>query len=197
MTSSSSLRDAFAYHVLMTIRFGTSGLAWLFTAATLFAGPAAAQQAAAPTAPTTLQGALANDVGTLSDKFTGLAKAMTGKYDWRPGQGVRSVGEVFNLIVGENKMLTGILTGAPNPGGRGNPIADPAELQDALRSSYAALKQAVAGLSDSDLKTPVKIFGRDTTKQGAAMLLIFDQHEHLGQSIAYARSNSVVPPWSK
>jgi hypothetical protein len=128
MTSSSSLRDAFAYHVLMTIRFGTSGLAWLFTAATLFAGPAAAQQAAAPTAPTTLQGALANDVGTLSDKFTGLAKAMTGKYDWRPGQGVRSVGEVFNLIVGENKMLTGILTGAPNPGGRGNPIADPAQL---------------------------------------------------------------------
>jgi hypothetical protein len=122
---------------------------------------------------------------------------MTGKYDWRPGQGVRSVGEVFNLIVGENKMLTGLLTGAPNSGGRGNPIADPAELQDALRSSYAALKQAVAGLSDSDLKTPIKIFGRDTTKQGAAMLLIFDQHEHLGQSIAYARSNSVVPPWSK
>ena len=35
------------------------------------------------------------------------------------------------------------------------------------------------------------------TKQGAAVMLLFDQHEHLGQSIAYARSNSVVPPWSK
>jgi hypothetical protein len=43
-----------------------------------------------------IQAALANDVGTLSDKFVGLAKAMTGKYDWRPGQGVRSVGDVFN-----------------------------------------------------------------------------------------------------
>ncbi len=34
------------------------------------------------------------------------------------------------------------------------------------------------------------------TKQGALMLLLGDQHEHLGQSIAYARSNGVVPPWS-
>jgi hypothetical protein len=41
------------------------------------------------------------------------------------------------------------------------------------------------------------LFGRDTTKQGAALMLLMDQHEHLGQSIAYARSNSVVPPWSK
>ena len=29
------------------------------------------------------------------------------------------------------------------------------------------------------------------------MMLLGDQHEHLGQSIAYARSNSIVPPWSK
>ena len=167
-------------------------------AAALFETPSFAQQTATTTAapPVTLQASLANDVGTLSDKFTGLAKVMAGKYDWRPGQGVRSVGEVFNLIVGENKMLTALLTGA-QPGPRGNPITDPAALQEALTSSYAALKTAVAGLSDADLKTPVKLFGRDTTKYGAALLLIMDQHEHLGQSIAYARSNGVVPPWSK
>jgi hypothetical protein len=35
------------------------------------------------------------------------------------------------------------------------------------------------------------------TKQGAPMLILNNQHEHLGQSIAYARSNSVVSPWSK
>jgi len=177
----------------------------LRTAAAAIAGtiaftarPAAAQAPAAATAaaPVTIQAALAKDVGTLSDKFTGLAKAMAGKYDWRPGQGVRSVAEVFNLIVGENKTLTAVLTGAQG-GGRGNAIADPVELQAALTSSYAALKTAVAGLSDKDLQAPVKMFGRDFTKQGAALLLIMDQHEHLGQSIAYARSNGVVPPWSK
>jgi hypothetical protein len=177
-------------------------------AVALMATAASAQQSggAAPASqpamsPPNLQMALANDTGTLSDKFVGLARVMAGKYDWKPSQGVRSAGDVFNLIIMENKMLAGLLTGAGAPGGgmggRGNQVTDPAEMQEALRSSYAALKQALAGLSDADLKASVKLFGRDTTKQGAAMMLLFDQHEHLGQSIAYARSNNVVPPWSK
>ena len=76
-------------------------------------------------------------------------------------------------------------------------ITDPAELQVGLKAPYATLEQAIAGLSESDLRVPVKMFGRDTTKQGAALMLLFDQHEHLGQSIAYARSNNVARPWSK
>ena len=108
------------------------------------------------------------------------------------------MGDVFNLIVTENKMLAGVLTGSGGGmGPGGSPITDPAALQEALRTSYIALKDAVAGLSDADLNAGVKLFGRDTTKQGAALMLLFDQHEHLGQSIAYARSNGVVPPWSK
>jgi hypothetical protein len=172
-------------------------------AAALLVSPLAAHQTSAAAStqtaaaqPGNIQTALANDAGTLSDKFVGLARVMAGKYDWRPGQGVRSVAEVFNLIIGENKMLTGVLTGAP-AGARGNPITDPAAMQEALTSSYAAVRQALAGLSDTDLKASVKLFGRDTTKQGAALMVLFDQHEHLGQSIAYARTNNVVPPWSK
>jgi len=161
----------------------------------LLAAPAAAQMAAAA-GPPKLQTALASDAGTLSDKFAGLAKVMAGKYDWKPGQGVRSAGDVFNLIVAENKMLAALLTGAAPPA-RGTPITEPAQMQEALGSSYAAVKTALAGLSDSDLSAKVKIFGMDSTKQGAAMMLLSDQHEHLGQSIAYARSNGVVPPWSK
>jgi hypothetical protein len=92
----------------------------------------------------TTQAALSKEAGTLSDKFAGLARVMSGKYDWKPGEGVRSVGDVFNLIVTENSLLAGTLTLAG--GGQG----------------------------------------------GGA-----DRHEHLGQSIAYARSNGVVPPWSK
>jgi uncharacterized damage-inducible protein DinB len=165
--------------------------------AVALASPASAQQATRTATPS-VSAALAADVGTLSDKFVGLAKVMTGKYDWRPGQGVRSVGEVFNLIVMENKMLAGVLTGAAAPAGPPPaPITDPADLQEALKTSYAALQQVVAGLSAADLDASVKMFGRDTTKQGAAFMLLFDQHEHLGQSIAYARTNSVVPPWSQ
>ena len=147
--------------------------------------------------PAGMQAAFGKDAGTLSDKFTGLARVMSGKYDWKPAQGVRSVADVFNLIVKENGLLAGVLSGTPNMGAPPAPITDPEKMQEALKASYANLQKAIAGLSDTDLQTPVKLFGHDLTKQGAVMLLLGDQHEHLGQSIAYARSNGVVPPWSK
>jgi len=164
----------------------------------LLSAPLAAQQArCAATPPAGIQTALAGDVGTLSDKFVGLARVLAGKYDWKPGTGVRSVADVLNLIVMENRMLTGTLTGATAPAGAPAAITDPAQMQEALKTSYATLRQALAGASSADLQTSVKFFGQDTTKEGAALILIFHQHEHLGQLIAYARTNGVVPPWSK
>jgi hypothetical protein len=69
-----------------------------------------------------IQTAFGKDAETLSDKFSGLAHVMVGKYDWKPGQGVRSVGDVFNLIVMENGMLAGVLSGTPNTGAQPAPI---------------------------------------------------------------------------
>jgi uncharacterized damage-inducible protein DinB len=153
--------------------------------------------AQAQSQPAGLQVAFGKDAGTLSEKFTGLARVMSGKYDWKPGPGVRSVADVFNLIVKENGLLAGVLSGTPNTGASGAPITDPEKMQEALKASYANLQKAITGLSDQDLQTTVKLFGRDWTKQDALMHILEDQHEHLGQSIAYARSNGVVPPWSK
>jgi uncharacterized damage-inducible protein DinB len=70
-------------------------------------------------------------------------------------------------------------------------------MQEALKASYVNLQKAIAGLSDNDLQTTVKLFGSDWAKRDAVMHILEDQHEHLGQSIAYARTNGVVPPWSK
>ena len=171
-------------------QFGMCALAVALLAAPLTAPLAQAQ-------PAGMQAAWGKDAGTLSDKFTGLARVMSGKYDWKPGQGVRSVADVFNLIVKENGLLAGVLSGTPSTGAQPAPITDPEKMQEALKASYVNLQKAITGLSDNDLQTPVKLFGRDMTKQGALMLLLADQHEHLGQSIAYARTNGVVPPWSK
>jgi len=168
-------------------QFGVCALAMI---ATVGVTPSQAQVPAQ-----SVQAALSQEAGTLSDKFTGLARVMAGKYEWKPGQGVRSVGDVFNLIVAENGYLTRTLTGTA--GERPAPITDPEKLQEALKTSYANLQQTIAGLSDADLKAPIKVFGKDMTKEGAVRYLFGDQHEHLGQSIAYARSNGVVPPWSK
>lgn len=143
-----------------------------------------------------LQATLGGDAGTLSDKFTGLARVMAGKYDWKPGPGVRSVADVFFLIVRENTLLATVLAGTPNAAAPA-PITDPAKMQEALTSSYAKLQEAITGLSDNDMGAKVKVFGQEWTKRDALIHLLVDQHEHLGQSIAYARTNGVVPPWSK
>jgi uncharacterized damage-inducible protein DinB len=177
---------------MRTIRIGAVACALAIAAA--FVAPRLEAQPAAQQ--TGIPATLAKDAATLSDKFIGLARVMAGKYDWKPGQGVRSVADVFNLIVMENGMLTGVLSGAAG-GVRPAAVTDPAQMQEALRTSYANLQKAITGLSDSDLKTPVKLFGMDMTKQAAVMFLLSDQHEHLGQSIAYARTNGIVPPWSK
>jgi uncharacterized damage-inducible protein DinB len=171
---------------MKTIRIGAAACALLVLAG-LSAPPLKAQ---------TAQAALNKEAGTLSDKFSGLARVMAGKYDWKPGEGVRSAGDVFNLIVMENGVLVRTLTGAAG-GARPAPITDPEKLQEALKASYTNLQQAITALSDADLKASVKLFGRDMTKEDAVHFLFGDQHEHLGQSIAYARSNGVTPPWSK
>ena len=171
----------------MLIQYGLCALAVVVLA------PLAQAQAQ----PAGIQAAFAADAGTLSDKFSGLARVMSGKYDWTPGPGVRSVGDVFNLIVTENGLLAGVLSGTPNAGAGPAPITDPEKMQEALKASYVKLQKAITGLSDHDLQTMVQLFGRQWTKQDALMHVLEDQHEHLGQSIAYARSNGVVPPWSK
>src|SRR5260221_12497608 len=100
--------------------------------------------------PAGMQAAFAKDAGTLSGKFTGLARVMVGKYDWKPGQGVRSVGDVFNLIVTENRLLAGVLSGTPNTAAKPAPITDPGKLQEALKASYVDLQKEIAGLSYHD-----------------------------------------------
>jgi uncharacterized damage-inducible protein DinB len=185
----------------MSVNFHSRYAVYAVVATIGLIGTAVSAQQPAPASAGTAQAALVRDVGNLSDKFVGLARVMSGKYDWRPMPGVRSVSEVFNLIVTENNMLAGLLSGAPQGRGGGmggsTPITDPAALQEALRASYAKVSQALSGLSQSDLGAPVTLFGQNTTKQGAVWMLLMDQHEHLGQSIAYARSNTIVPPWSK
>lgn len=134
-------------------------------------------------------------------KLIQLSDAMPeSKYAWRPGKGVRSVGEVFMHVATANY---GIPTawGAKAPDGFDirtyeKSLTRKADIQKALKESFASMESNIAALSDADLEKPVKLFGMDMTARGACMLLLSHAHEHLGQSIAYARSNKVTPPWS-
>ena len=108
--------------------------------------------------PAGMQAAFGKDAGTLSDKFTGLARVMSGKYDWKPGQGVRSVGDVFNLIVEENGLLADALTGKTNTGAEPAPITDSGKMQDALKAQGDGRRRC-----DNDPSHPTQPGDREQT----------------------------------
>lgn len=135
------------------------------------------------------------------ERYTSLAAAMPAeKYTWRPGEGVRSVGEVYTHIVVANYGVARAL-GTPPPAGF-DPKAitalsgDKTKALQALKESFAHFRGAILALNDADADKPQKMFNRETTLRGSLMMI--DRHwgEHLGQSIAYARIDGVVPPWT-
>jgi uncharacterized damage-inducible protein DinB len=149
-----------------------------------------------------VKGSILFAVDQAQDKLMALAKAMPAdKYGWRPGEGVRSVGEVFNHVASANYFFP-TLWGGTVPAG-----VDPQSLEkamsgdkdktvDTLQKSFDNVRQAIQAVPEADLNRKIKIFGHDATVRDAMMIVVTHGHEHLGQSIAYARSNSVVPPWS-
>lgn len=153
-------------------------------------------------APTGFRAEILKDVDDLGKKCVSLAEAVPeAKYSWRPAEGVRSIGEVFVHIAGANYMFSRFV-GAKLPDGL-NPnmektVTAKADIVDLLKKSFAHAHQAIANMPDADLEKQVKMFGsRSATEREALMVMTGHAHEHLGQSIAYARSNGVVPPWSE
>jgi uncharacterized damage-inducible protein DinB len=71
-----------------------------------------------------------------------------------------------------------------------------ADIQKALKDSFAHMEAGFANVSDADMEKQVELFGTKMTVRSAYLLLLSHCHEHLGQSIAYARSNGIVPPWT-
>jgi len=66
-----------------------------------------------------------------------------------------------------------------------------------LKRSLDAVKTARAQLKPDDLQRKVKVMNKDATVDGMYLRIIVHDNEHMGQLIAYARMNGIVPPWSK
>jgi uncharacterized damage-inducible protein DinB len=134
-------------------------------------------------------------------KLLDLADATpANKFAWRPGKGVRSTGEVF-LHVAQANYLLPTLMGVKTPEGM-----DPMHIESGggdkdktiamLKSSFDHAEDAIRNTPDSDLGKTVKIFDHDGTVRDVEFIILSHAHEHLGQSIAYARMNGITPPWT-
>ena len=66
-----------------------------------------------------------------------------------------------------------------------------------MKDSFAHFRNAIVALNDADADKPQKMFNRQTTLRGSFIAITGHFGEHLGQSIAYARTNGIVPPWTE
>jgi hypothetical protein len=170
----------------------------------LSATPLAAQAVSATPAKGANQVQL-DDLRTMKAKFVSLAEAFPAdKYDWRPMDGVRSFEEVVILLVNEGNAFP-TQWGAPRPAGvladrnaEGERLAkmDKAALVAELGKSFDNIIAFVSRMDDATRTKEIRFFGQPVTTGAAVMMASGDMHEHLGQLIAYARMNRVVPPWS-
>jgi uncharacterized damage-inducible protein DinB len=137
----------------------------------------------------------------VSKQLIALAEAIPAdKYSWRPAPGVRSVSEVFMHIVLANFWLLSV-TGPKMPPDlkqeMEKTVTKKADVIDWLKRSLEAVKTARAQLKPGDLERKVKIEGKTVTVDGMYLRIIVHANEHMGQLVAYARMNGIVPPWSK
>lgn len=139
---------------------------------------------------------------TSTGKIVQLAGAIpVDTYNWRPAENIRSVREAV-LHVASGNYFFGSMLGFETPEG-----VDPSTLEQsgknkdeaiaALEESIAYVKNGIQHMTAEDFETKIDFFGNEVTKRQAMFILGDHAAEHLGQLIAYARSNGVAPPWSQ
>lgn len=137
----------------------------------------------------------------VSDQLLALAEAIPAdKYTWRPAPGVRSTSEVFMHIAGANYWMldhAGIKLPEDAKLSEFKNVTKKEEVIKWLKRSFDAVKQAHEAASPQELARRVQVEEREVTVDGIYLRLIVHNNEHMGQLVAYARMNGVVPPWSQ
>jgi len=143
-----------------------------------------------------------NVYNTTTGKTVQLADAFPDDtYNWRPAEEIRSVRESI-LHIASGNYFFGTMLGISSPEG-----IDPSTLEQsnmtkaeaiaALKESVTYINEGIKNISAEDFETKIDFFGNEITKRQAMFILGDHAAEHLGQLIAYARSNGVTPPWSR
>jgi uncharacterized damage-inducible protein DinB len=164
--------------------------------------PAPASQSADKTAPSyDMKAQSLQDLDGMHKQFVSLANAIPQeKYSYRPAEGVRSIAEVFLHIANANynipNAIGGALPAAFDPKTFEKSTTDKAQIIEWLNKSFDSAHATIASLTNADFAKPLPKYGPDANYGDDVYLLVTHAHEHLGQSIAYARVNGIVPPWT-
>jgi len=166
--------------------------------------PARAQDVMSKESVAELKTSFLADLEVMRGKYVGLAEAFPqDKYDWRPMEGVRSVAEVLMLAAMEGYSFIPTSFGGKPPDiskeemGKLRSLNTKAQVIDHLNKGFAHAKAQLEAVDNATLTGKRTLFGQQRSAAAIALFVGGDLHEHLGQLIAYARMNKIVPPWSK
>ncbi len=141
------------------------------------------------------------DLEAVQKKFVDLANAVPAdKLTWRPSADSRSFAEVFLHVAGERYGILGLM-GAEKPAGFDGKTfekstTDRAQIVAELNKSWEFTQKTIKGMTNADFAKMLPQLGPQANAGDVVYILVADAHEHLGQSVAYARENGIVPPWT-
>jgi len=143
-----------------------------------------------------------------AEKMVALAEAMPAdKYAWQPDEGVMSIVLVYMHIANYNYMYPDQMLGIAAdsyaaPGADTDystwetAVTEKQQAVQILSQSMDHVREVVRNMTAADLEEPAVLYGRDVAKWAVLLQLVTHMNEHVGQSIAYARMNGIVPPWA-
>jgi hypothetical protein len=141
------------------------------------------------------------DLERVQNKFVQLANAVPAdKLTWRPTADSRSFAEVFLHVAGERYGILGMMGATAPAGFNGKTFekstTDREKIVAELNRSWEFTKTAINGMTNADFAKLLPKLGPQANAGDVVYILVGDAHEHLGQAVAYARENAIVPPWT-
>jgi uncharacterized damage-inducible protein DinB len=141
------------------------------------------------------------DLQVVEKKFVDLANALpTDKLTWRPTADSRSFAEVFLHVAGERYGILGLMGATPpagfNPKTYEKSTTNRGQIVEQLDKSWEFAQKAISEMTNADFAKLLPKLGPQANAGDVIYILVADAHEHLGQVVAYARENGVVPPWT-
>ena len=141
------------------------------------------------------------DLEKVQKKFVDLANAVPAdKLTWRPSADSRSFAEVLLHVAGERYGILSLM-GAELPAGLDRKgfeksTTDRARIVEELNKSWEFAQKTIQGMTNADFAKLLPKLGPQANAGDVVYILVADAHEHLGQLVAYARENGIVPPWT-
>jgi len=141
------------------------------------------------------------DLAAVQKKFVDLANALPAdKLNWRPSPDSRSFAEVFLHVAGERYQILALGGATPPAGFNGKSFekstTNKMQIVEDLNKSWDFTQKTINSMTNADFAKLIPKLGPQANAGDVIYILVADAHEHLGQSIAYARENGIVPPWT-